>query len=243
MAAFVCVMALSACASHQEAALQKEVVFDKPTVATKSFDGDFCTVGTNTRLGGMARMENLDQHAIGHCVHPYWKRSEVIVLFFGDDGEQASQEYLNDELDSRLHPENYFTSAEISEMDCTDGSVCHANEELLKKGVLVHFHTDSSAPYSEQEFVLLQRIARIAKGKNVSLVVAGHADSTSTDKHNQPLSERRANAVKKILVTNGIEESAIKTYGSSSKSPVASNATKEGRAQNRRAAVSVKDAD
>lgn len=235
------VLVISACASNKEKEVKKPVVFeDKPAVVAKSFGGDFCTVGTNTRLGGMARMGNLDQHAIGHCAHPYWNRSEVIVLYFGDDGQQASQAYLDDELDSKLHPEKYFTSAEIAELDCTDGSACRANEDLLKKGVLVHFHTDSSAPYSEQEFVLLQRIAKLAKGKKIALVVAGHTDSTSTVKHNQPLSERRANAVKEILLSNGIEPSLITTYGTASKVPVASNATEEGRAQNRRAAVTVK---
>ena len=64
--------------------------------------------------------------------------------------------------------------------------------------------------------------------------VEGHTDSSGTEAINQPLSERRARAVLDLLVTRGIEASALTARGYGSSRPVADNATPEGRSRNRR---------
>ena len=69
--------------------------------------------------------------------------------------------------------------------------------------------------------------------------VIGHTDSTGTEMYNQVLSEKRANAVKTYLTGQGIDGMRINTLGMGESSPVASNATKEGRAQNRRVEIEV----
>ncbi|KPA90825.1 OmpA family protein [Pseudomonas asplenii] len=70
-------------------------------------------------------------------------------------------------------------------------------------------------------------------------VVAGHTDSIGTEAYNQKLSERRAQAVKEILVQKGVAASRIDAVGYGKSRPVADNATEAGRAINRRVEASV----
>ena len=69
--------------------------------------------------------------------------------------------------------------------------------------------------------------------------LVGHADSSGGDALNQKLSIARAEAVKKVLVDNGIEKNRVYTEGKGSKAPVADNKTADGRAKNRRVEIEV----
>ncbi len=64
--------------------------------------------------------------------------------------------------------------------------------------------------------------------------IDGHTDSVGSAAYNVRLSERRAGAVKTYLVGHGIAPDRIEVRGLGSADPVASNATPEGRAENRR---------
>ncbi len=65
--------------------------------------------------------------------------------------------------------------------------------------------------------------------------IDGHTDSVGTDKYNQKLSERRANAVMKYLVNKvGIEASRLKAVGYGESKPAYPNDTAADRAKNRR---------
>ncbi len=78
------------------------------------------------------------------------------------------------------------------------------------------------------------------KAINLEVIIAvGHTDSVGTDKYNQKLSVRRAEAVKAYLVSKGIEKNRVYTEGKGEKQPVADNKTKEGRAKNRRVEIEV----
>ncbi|MEX6503159.1 OmpA family protein [Pseudomonas zhanjiangensis] len=70
--------------------------------------------------------------------------------------------------------------------------------------------------------------------------VEGHTDWIGTDAYNQRLSERRANAVRDVLVNqHGIESSRISSVGYGESRPVADNTTDAGRAINRRVEAEV----
>jgi OOP family OmpA-OmpF porin len=70
--------------------------------------------------------------------------------------------------------------------------------------------------------------------------VEGHTDSVGADAYNQGLSERRANAVRDVLVNQyGVDGSRVNTAGYGESSPVADNATDAGRAVNRRVEAEV----
>jgi flagellar motor protein MotB len=66
------------------------------------------------------------------------------------------------------------------------------------------------------------------------LEVQGHTDNTGTDAINIPLSKARSESVKNYLISRGVDGSRLEANGYASTKPVASNATPEGRFQNRR---------
>lgn len=70
--------------------------------------------------------------------------------------------------------------------------------------------------------------------------VEGHTDSIGSDAYNQGLSERRANAVRNVLVNQyGVDGSRVNAVGYGKTRPVADNATDAGRAINRRVEAEV----
>jgi outer membrane protein OmpA-like peptidoglycan-associated protein len=110
--------------------------------------------------------------------------------------------------------------------------------EISLKGD-VTFDTDSAIVrpglYSE-----IDRIANILiKYPNTVIQVEGHTDSTGTESYNMELSARRAEAVKNILVSKGVEPSRILTLAFGESKPIASNDYDYGRAQNRRVEIKV----
>ena len=64
--------------------------------------------------------------------------------------------------------------------------------------------------------------------------IAGHTDWIGTDEYNFGLSQRRANAVYNYFLKNGIKKERLSPVGYGESRPVATNATDEGRAENRR---------
>jgi OOP family OmpA-OmpF porin len=71
------------------------------------------------------------------------------------------------------------------------------------------------------------------------VIATGHTDSVGTDAYNQKLSVRRADAVKKYLVSKGIADNRIQIEGKGESQPVADNKTDDGRAKNRRVQIEV----
>jgi len=77
-------------------------------------------------------------------------------------------------------------------------------------------------------------------GMNLEVIIAvGHTDNIGTKEYNQKLSIRRAEAVKAYLISKGVEKNRIYTEGKGLTQPIASNATAEGRAKNRRTEIEV----
>ena len=66
------------------------------------------------------------------------------------------------------------------------------------------------------------------------LQIIGHTDNVGKDAYNLELSNKRATAVKKYLVSKNIPETSITSIGKGETMPIADNKTAEGRLKNRR---------
>jgi len=108
----------------------------------------------------------------------------------------------------------------------------------LPEGVLFAF---DSAAVSGPAINDLYAVARnLNQYPNTRVEVVGHTDSTGADAYNQDLSERRARAVAGILAAGGVASSRIVAIGRGESQPVASNATAQGRQQNRRVEIIIR---
>jgi OOP family OmpA-OmpF porin len=86
----------------------------------------------------------------------------------------------------------------------------------------------------------LDKIARdLGKIKFEVIIAVGNTDSVGSDAYNMALGQRRAQSVKAYLVSKGVDGSRIYTESKGKSNPVASNATEEGRAKNRRTDIEV----
>ncbi|MDQ1154825.1 OmpA family protein [Brevundimonas sp. SORGH_AS_0993] len=88
---------------------------------------------------------------------------------------------------------------------------------------------------------VLDDVAQVLQQYDQSTIdVIGHTDSSGGDAINQPLSERRASSVASELVRRGVLAQRIYVAGESARNPIASNATPEGKAQNRRVEILIR---
>ena len=112
----------------------------------------------------------------------------------------------------------------ISEMDINEHIVLHN----------IYFETDKYdlLPGSYKELEKLYNLMK--ENPNLTIKIEGHTDYIGTDEHNLLLSENRAKAVQKYLISKGIEESKITYKGYGSSRPNSDNGTMEGRTENRR---------
>ena len=108
-------------------------------------------------------------------------------------------------------------------------------KEAIDMRIEINFDNNSDVVKSEY-FAEIEKVATTIRNyENVQVEIAGYTDSSGAESYNQQLSERRANAVADVLVNRtGITRSIVSSTGYGEASPVASNATREGRAQNRR---------
>jgi OOP family OmpA-OmpF porin len=85
---------------------------------------------------------------------------------------------------------------------------------------------------------ILNRLAAVAiacfERQALELEIGGHTDSRGARSLNEELSQARADAVLRALVTRGVPDSALIAVGYGDRRPIADNATSDGRAANRR---------
>jgi OOP family OmpA-OmpF porin len=112
--------------------------------------------------------------------------------------------------------------------------------ELVRVELDVKFDFDK-ASVKEESYGDIKNLADFMKQyPQTTTVVEGHTDSKGSDAYNQSLSERRANAVRDVLVNQyGVEAQRVNAAGYGEARPVADNATDSGRAVNRRVEAEV----
>lgn len=103
----------------------------------------------------------------------------------------------------------------------------------------VYFDTGKSTlkPNSNKALNDLVEVLKIKKTMVVE--IQGHTDNVGSEEENLKLSQARAEAVKKHLITKGIAVNRVTAKGYGPTRPVADNATEEGKAKNRRTSLKV----
>ncbi len=105
----------------------------------------------------------------------------------------------------------------------------------------VLFDTGKATLKSGAQETLGRLTTFLQRNPNERVIIEGYTDSTGTEEFNQALSQRRAQAVSNVLLSQGIPSDRVQPIGKGQSFPVATNATEAGRQQNRRVEVVFSD--
>lgn len=214
----------------QESAKQNP---DYPAVHTLASE----LLGSHSFYRDLLPRENLT--AAGQYFARYIPRN---LHAFGDQGRGITQgeQHLQELLD-RISGA-YFTDIPVHiRSSKIDVQVDGQNLKLtLPADVL--FDTDKSVLKPRFQSLLEEAAALILSRHPQQIRVIGHTDSRASEKHNQRLSERRAQAVAAFLARNGINASILHSLGKGELQPRASNDSVSGRQSNRRVEIMLEGA-
>jgi OOP family OmpA-OmpF porin len=127
---------------------------------------------------------------------------------------------------------NYNLAAYLADNTATDVPRTFVFDHLNFESGTTQLTPDSNKTVSD--------LAQVLKAyPNAQVQIVGHTDNTGTAAANQVLSMARAEAVKGMLVSQGVGADRISTQGFGADRPVASNDTEDGRARNRRIELNV----
>jgi len=121
-----------------------------------------------------------------------------------------------------------------------DPDGCPKVAEMMMSIDDVNFAFDSAKLRPEASATLDKAVKMVKEnGGSIKFSLEGHTDSTGPDNYNMGLSERRAKSVMDYLVAHGVDASRVMSKGFGESKPKATNATREGRAMNRRVEIVV----
>src|SRR6185503_21341139 len=120
-------------------------------------------------------------------------------------------------------------------------SVARTDDNQLKVNVPSDFSFDVGR--SDVKGNMRPVLDEFSRGLDASMTVrvVGHTDATGSDTINNPLSVRRAEAVRDYISGKGVNPTRVATEGHGSREPVADNANPSGRAQNRRVEIFLRE--
>lgn len=107
----------------------------------------------------------------------------------------------------------------------------------LVLGNSVLFNTGSYQLSAAAQAALSKVAYNLKQFPNTDVTVVGYTDNTGSEAVNDKLSQERADAVMDYLINAGVPSARLKAVGRGWNDPIASNATAEGRAQNRRVEI------
>jgi len=110
---------------------------------------------------------------------------------------------------------------------------------LQEKGGKVLFDFDKATLRPEALRQLGVVLQAVKDQPTLQTHIVGHTDGVGSDAYNMKLSQRRAESVAHYLVSQGVPQQSIKTDWRGKREPIASNATAQGRTQNRRVEITL----
>ncbi len=101
--------------------------------------------------------------------------------------------------------------------------------------LLLTFENDSATIIGDARAALAEVAALITQYPETTVAIEGHTDDRGPARYNMKMSQRRADAVASVLINDlGIDAGRVIAAGFGETKPISTNATKEGRARNRR---------
>ncbi len=122
-------------------------------------------------------------------------------------------------------------AAETAEREAADRSSALRTE----LGTMVHFDAARAELQPDGRTALDRKVAILNANPAVRLQITGACDERGSDRYNMALGERRAAAVKRYLVGQGIDVTRLDQLSSGEKSPIVAGSDEAAWAQNRRA--------
>lgn len=167
-----------------------------------------------------------------------------------DQRKSLSQQRESARLESRTaeadsaHRDTAAAQQETAELRRQIGEM---NARETERGLVVTlgdvlFATGSAQLRSGATGNLAKLAAFLNKYQDRNVAIEGHTDSVGSEDSNASLSQRRAEAVKSFLVSQGVNPDRIYASGKGEGAPVASNDSASGRQQNRRVEVIIQNA-
>ena len=153
----------------------------------------------------------------------------AIALYVPKKEKNAEKTILDDDKDGVINEldkcPNTPAGYTVDENGCTN----KINLEVL-------FEYNSALIKEDTKEKVLAFSKYLKDNKAFNSVITGHSskENKSSAAYNQKLSEKRANAIKDLIVANGVEASRIQAIGKGFEQPIATNDTAEGQALNRR---------
>lgn len=140
---------------------------------------------------------------------------------------------IGDRMDKKAAELAAIEGAQVETV--TDVNNLTSVKVTFDNGILFDFNKSELSDAAKQS--LKDFAQKMADMPETDITIWGHTDNIGTDAANQSVSQKRANAVKDFLASQGIAADRLLAEGKSFNMPVATNDTADGRAQNRRVEV------
>lgn len=104
----------------------------------------------------------------------------------------------------------------------------------------INFEYDSANLTRDSYPVLDAAVVKLKEFSDLEVMIVGHTDDQGSDEYNLELSQKRAETVRRYLISRGIDESRLKALGMGKNQPLVDNDSDESRAINRRVEFNIK---
>lgn len=149
---------------------------------------------------------------------------DIRIQSIGDEIEYNTMEIPS------LKPGEFFQEAELL-IEYDPGSTFSFNN--------LQFETAKSDLKTSSYPILKNLVEIMKRKKELKIQISGHTDSDGETEANQILSQKRAEAVRNYLISQGIDANRMTAKGFGENKPIADNSTPQGKAQNRRTEISI----